>query len=260
MNRDAIRSVAILASVALVCSILVSVSTTTLRPIKERNEALQRYRNVVSLTGLVEPGADDDTIIEVAAQLDARVVDLQSGEFAADLEPDAIDSRTATNDPDRSTEIPADADLARLGRRANHEVVHLVWQDEGLSRIILPISGQGMWSTLYGFIALEGDLNTIAAVSFYEQSETAGLGDQIEDPAWQAQWAERKMYSDTGDVQFEVAGGAVSPSSESAAYQVDGLTGATVTGSGVTNLVRFWFGPQGYGPLLAKIAEEPPER
>lgn len=260
MNRDAIRSLAVLASVALVCSILVSVSTTTLRPIQERNEALQRYGNVVSLTGLVEPGADDDTIFEVVAQLDARVVDLRSGEFAADLDPDAIDSRAAANDPDRSTAIPADADVARLGRRPDHEVIYLVWLDQSLSRIIFPISGQGMWSTLYGFIALEGDLNTIAAVSFYEQSETAGLGDQIEDPAWQAQWRERKMYSDTGDVQFQVAGGVVSPSSASAAYEVDGLTGATITGTGVTNLVRYWFGPQGYGPLLAKIAEEPPER
>ncbi|MGI9508586.1 MAG: Na(+)-translocating NADH-quinone reductase subunit C [Geminicoccaceae bacterium] len=260
MNKGAIRSLVVLASVALVCSILVSVSTTTLRPIKERNEALQRYRNVVSLTGLVEPGADDDTILEAVPQLDARVVDLRSGEFAADPDPNAIVSRTAANDPDSSTAIPTDVDLARLGRRTNHEVVYLVWLDQRLSRIILPISGQGMWSTLYGFIALEGDLNTIADVSFYEQSETAGLGDQIEDPAWQSQWRERKMYGDAGDVQFQVAGGIVSPSSEAAASQVDGLTGATITGSGVPNLVRFWFGPHGYGPLLTKLAEEPPKR
>lgn len=260
MIRDAVRSLAVLTGVALVCSILVGVSTTTLRPIKERNEALQRYRNVVSLTGLVEPGADDDTVFEVVSQLDVRVVDLRSGEFAADLDPDAIDSRAAAIDPDRSTAIPAAADVAGLGRRANHEVVYLVWLDESLNRVIFPISGQGMWSTLYGFIALESDLTTIAAVRFYEQAETAGLGDQIEDPDWQAQWRDRKMYSGTGDVQFQVAGGVVSPSSASAAYQVDGLTGATITGMGVTNLVRYWFGPEGYGPLLAKMAEDPPER
>lgn len=260
MNREALRSLGVLASVALICAILVSVSTTVLRPIKERNEALQRYRNVVDLTGLVEPGADDDKIFEVVEQLDARVVDLEKGEFTEDVDPADVDSRSAASDPRRSTAIPAAEDVAKLGRRTNHEIVYLVWQDDKLDRIILPISGQGMWSTLYGFIALENDLNTIAAVSFYEQTETAGLGDQIEDPEWQAQWKGRQIYSGTGDVQFQVAGGVVSPSSAAAAYSVDGLTGATVTGTGVTNLVRYWFGPHGYGPLLTNIKENPPER
>ncbi len=260
MNRASLQSLGVLVGVALVCSILVSVATTTLRPIQERNEALLRYRNVVSLTGLAGPNADDDTVFEVVAQLDARVVDLESGEFAADLDPDTIDSRTAVIDANRSTAIPAEQDVARLGRRPNHEVIYLVWQDQTLSRIIFPISGQGMWSTLYGFIALESDLNTIASVSFYEQAETAGLGDQIENPAWQEQWQGRKMYNAAGDVQFRIAGGIVSPSSASAAYEVDGLTGATITGTGVTNLIRYWFGPHGYGPVMSKIAEEPPTR
>lgn len=257
MNREAFRSLAVLATVALVCSILVSVSTTTLRPIKERNEALQRYRNVVSLTGLVKPGADDDAIFEAVEQLDARVVDLTTGTFAPDIEPDTVNARTAVTDPERSEAIPADADLARLGRRANHVVVYLVWKEDDLDRIIFPINGQGMWSTLFGFIALEGDLDTIAAVTFYEQAETAGLGDQIESPAWQAQWQGRQMFGGTGAVRFQVASG---PANASSAHQVDGLTGATLTGNSVTSLIQFWFGPAGFGPFLEKLAAEPPKR
>lgn len=260
MNEGPLRSLAVLAGVALICAVLVSVSAVSLRPYQERNELLQRYRHVVALTGLVEPGADDETVLEVVSQLDARVVDLKTGAFAADLDPESIDSRSAAADPGRSTAIPAAKDLARLGRRANHEVVFLVWDDGKLSRVILPISGQGMWSTLYGFIALENDLNTIAATRFYEQGETAGLGDQIEDPRWQAQWRGRRLFDDAGAVQFRVASGRVDPSSRAAGFEVDGLTGATVTGTGVTNLIRFWFGPLGYGPLLARIAEQPPVR
>lgn len=256
MNKDALRSLSVLVGVAVVCSILVSLATTTLRPIRERNEALQRYRNVVSLTGLVEADADDEQVLEVVGQLDARVVELNTGAFADDLDPDEINARSAASDESRSTQIPPDADWARLGRRSNHEVLYLVWDDGALSRVIFPISGQGMWSTLYGFIALESDLNTIADVSFYEQTETAGLGDQIEDPTWQAQWRGRKMFGDAGDVQFRVSGGVVSPSSAAAAFEVDGLTGATITGTGVTNLVRYWFGPHGYGPFLTQLAEE----
>ncbi|MGI9508394.1 MAG: Na(+)-translocating NADH-quinone reductase subunit C [Geminicoccaceae bacterium] len=260
MSKEALRSLGVLAGVALVCSILVSVSTTSLRPIQLRNQLLQRYQHVVDLSGLVEAGADDETILEVVSQLDARVVDLGSGDFAADMDPDGIDSRSASSDPEHSTTIPSGEDLARLGRRANHEVVYLVWEEQDLSRIILPVNGQGMWSTLYGYIALEEDFNTIAATTFYEQGETAGLGDQIEDPEWQAQWQGRTLFDDSRGVQFRVAGGAVDPSSPAAAYEVDGLTGATITAGAVTNLVRYWFGPHGYGPLLAKISEKPPER
>ncbi|MCE8522738.1 Na(+)-translocating NADH-quinone reductase subunit C [Ruegeria pomeroyi] len=260
MKSDALRSLLVLAGVAFICAILVSVSTTALRPIQERNQLLQRYTNIVALTGLVEPNADDATIFEVVDQLDVRVVNLEAGEFAPDVDPTSVNSRAAVTDDQRSSRIPSEADVAKLGRRPNEEIVYLVWQGDTLSRLIFPISGQGMWSTLRGFIALEGDLNTIALVSFYEQAETAGLGDQIEDPDWQAQWQGRKMYDGNGNVQFQVAGGTVSPSSPSAAYQVDGLTGATITGNAVTNLVRYWFGPHGYGPLLKKIGEQPPDR
>jgi Na+-transporting NADH:ubiquinone oxidoreductase subunit C len=260
MNKEALRSLSILASVALVCAILVSVSTTVLRPIKERNEALQRYRHVVALTGLLEPGSDDDRIFQVVEQLDARVVDLRTGEFAEGITPSQVDARSAITDPERSTAIESADDIARLGRRPHHEVIYLVWQDDDLERIILPISGQGMWSTLYGFIALESDLNTIADVSFYEQAETAGLGDQIEDPEWQAKWRERKIFGDDGEVKFQVAAGTVSPSSAAAAHEVDGMSGATITGRGVTNLIRYWLGSHGYGPLFKNITDTPPER
>jgi Na+-transporting NADH:ubiquinone oxidoreductase subunit C len=260
VNESPLRSLGVLAAVALVCAVLVSVSVLSLRPYQERNQLLQRNRHVVAMTGLVEAGADDETVLEVVSRLDVRVVDLKTGEFATDLAPEAIDSRSAASDPERSTALPPAEDLARLGRRANHEIVYLVWDEQELSRVILPISGQGMWSTLYGYIALEKDLNTIAATRFYEQGETAGLGDQIENPAWQAQWQGRKLFDDRGSVQFRVASGSVDPTAVSAAYEVDGLTGATVTGNAVANLVRFWFGPSGYGPLLAWIAEQPPER
>ncbi|MGI9354781.1 MAG: Na(+)-translocating NADH-quinone reductase subunit C [Rhizobiaceae bacterium] len=260
MNKDTLRSLGILMAVALVCSVLVSVATTTLRPIQERNQLLERYRNVVALTGLIEDGADDDTIFKVVSQLDVRVVDLNSGEFVTDVDPNSVNSRSNANDPERSSAISAENDVAGLGRRSDYEIVYLVWTDQELSRIILPISGQGMWSTLYGYIALEADFSTIASIRFYEQAETAGIGDQIENPTWQAQWRGRKLFDDSGSLQFRVAGGTVDPSSASATHQVDGLSGATITGAAVTNLVRYWFGLHAYGKLLSNMTETPPVR
>jgi Na+-transporting NADH:ubiquinone oxidoreductase subunit C len=113
-----------------------------------------------------------------------------------------------------------------------------------------------MWSTLYGLVALEADLNTIAAATFFEQAETAGLGDQIEDPAWLASWQGRRLFGPSGDIHFQVAPGPVEAGSPAAAYQVDGLSGATITGNAVTALVRFWFGPYGYGPLLEQLRDQ----
>ncbi len=262
MTETPVRSLLILLVVALVCSVLVSVSAVMLRPIQLQNELIQRYRNIVALTGLTSTGEQlaDQAVLDAVNDLDVRVVDLNTGRFAPDIDPDTVNARAALNDPEASVAIPAGADKARLGRRAVHEVVYLVWADDELERIILPISGQGMWSTLYGYLALEGDLNTIAAVTFYEQAETAGLGDQIQDPNWNARWAGRRLYSNSGELRFRIANGPVDDDSAAAAHDVDGLSGATVTANAVTALVRFWFADEGFGPFLLELRNDPPVR
>jgi len=256
------RSLLVLLVVSLICSVLVSIAAVTLRPIQQQNELIERYRNVVRLTGLTEPGVplSDEDILDVVAQLDVRVVNLETGGFEPEISPDSVDSRAAVRDPELSVVLAAEHDLAGLGRRAVHEVIFLVWDEEDLERVILPIHGQGMWSTLSGLIALEADLNTIAAVVFYEQAETAGLGDQIERPQWQARWSGRRLLDRTGNVRFRVASGAVADGAPGASHEVDGLSGATVTANAVTDLVRFWFGDLGYGRLLARMTAAPLER
>ena len=257
-GESPIRTLMVVFMVALVCSILVSVSAIGLRPIQLQNELIERYRNIVLLTGLAEEGQalSDADILSVVEQLDVRVVNLDTGAFEPDLDPDDVNARSAVNDPARSTEIATEEDLARLGRRAIHEVVYLVRVEDRIERVILPIHGQGMWSTLYGYLALESDLKTIAAVTFYEHTETAGLGDQIVDASWQAKWQGREMFGSGGDVQFRVATGLVDPDSRAARHEVDAISGATVTTNAVTSLIRYWFGPSGYGPFLDNLANE----
>ncbi len=263
MNNDSPKkALLVIFLVALTCSILVSVAAISLRPIQLRNQVVERSRNIVALSGLVEPGEklSADEVLAAVEQLDARVIDIDSGMFEESLDANHFDPRAAVNDVDLGTEIPADINLAKLGRRSRYEIVHLVWEGEELQRVILPIVGQGMWSTLYGYIALEADLNTIAAVSFYEQAETAGLGDQITRPGWQAKWAGRELFGSDGSVRFRVAAGPVDAGSSAARNQVDGLTGATVTGNSVTRLVGYWFGPHGYATFLDNLRNTPPVR
>ena len=261
-NESPQKALLVVFSIALLCSILVSVAAVSLRPIQVRNQLVEKSRNIVALSGLVDPSEDlsSKEILIAVAQLDARVVDLDSGEFEDSLDANEFDPRAAVNDAELGTAIPDGEDIANLGRRSRYEVVHLVWDGDDLKRVILPIVGQGMWSTLYGFIALEADLNTIAAISFYEQAETAGLGDQITHASWQAKWQGRELFGSDGSFRFRIASGAVEDGSRAARHQVDAMTGATVTGSAVTRLVGYWFGSHGYQTFLENLKNKPPVR
>ncbi len=263
MNTDKpVNALLIVVIVALVCSVLVSVSTVGLRPIQERNALIERSRNIVALSGLVDSGQklSGEEVLAALQQMDTRVLNIDTGEFDDSIDPETFQPRSAALDAELGTAIPPDQDLARLGRRSRFEIVYLAYDGDEISRVILPIVGQGMWSTMYGYIALEGDYNTIAAATFYEQAETAGIGDKITDPDWLAIWRGRSIYGADGSYRFRIAAGPVDPDSADAAHAVDGISGASVTGGGVSRLMQYWFGPHGYAPFLGNLKNETPQR
>lgn len=261
-NDSPLKAFLVVLVTAMVCSAMVSAAVVVLRPIQINNQLLDRSRNIMSLTGLLPVGevVEDETMLELFRSLDTRIADLDEARFDDDIDPVTFDPRRAANDPDLSTAVPAGADLASLGRRSRYEPVYIVWDGDRMDRMILPVRGAGMWSMLYGYISLESDCNTIAGVMFYEQNETPGLGDQIAKPHWQAKWVGKQLYDETGEMLFRIAEGPVAVNTSGAEYQVDALTGATVTANAVTALMQYWFGPHGYGPLLKQLREHPPSR
>jgi Na+-transporting NADH:ubiquinone oxidoreductase subunit C len=248
--------------VAFACSVLVGVSTVGLRPLQERNALIERSRNIVALSGLVDPSVSlsGEEILEAVAQMDVRVLNIDTGEFDDTIDPEEFNPRSAALDSEFGVAIPQDQDLAQLGRRSRFEIVYLAYKDDEIHRVILPIVGQGMWSTLYGYIALENDFSTIAAATFYEQAETAGIGDRIADPGWLEVWPGRTLFGNDGAYRFRIAAGPVDPGSAAAAHEVDGISGATVTATAVSRLVQYWFGPHGYEPFLENLRVETPPR
>ena len=108
---------------------------------------------------------------------------------------------------------------------------------------------------MHGYLAVAGDGMTVRGLRFFEHAETPGLGDQIDDVEWRAQWAGKQIYGTNGLPRIEVVRGFVQPGDD-APYQVDGISGATFTGRGVTNLIRYWTGPHGFGPYLENIQEQ----
>jgi Na+-transporting NADH:ubiquinone oxidoreductase subunit C len=252
-SRDSMINTLIVAlGVSLFCSVLVSATAVILKPQQIRNQELYRQKIVLEVAGLYEPDQDVAALFD---NVDSRLVDLEGGHYADNIDVGGFDQLAASKDPALGVDIPESLDVAGIRRRARYAPVFLVTEGDELSQIILPIYGSGLWSTMYGYLALEPDGQTIRGLRFYEHAETPGLGDQIDKPEWRAKWTGKQLFDDEGQLRIEVVRGAA-PAGDSDAYQVDGLAGATLTGRGVTNLLRYWMGPHGFGPYLAQFAQE----
>lgn len=247
-SHDSIgRIIRVALTLCVVCSVVVSTAAVLLKPAQEANKDLDRKRNILAAGGMLEAGKSVDELFQ---RIEPRYVDLRSGQFTDEV-PAGYDQRAASNDTALSTDL--EDDPAKIGRRAHFAQVYLVGGDnESLDKIILPVHGYGLWSTLYGFIALESDANTIAGLGFYEHGETPGLGGEVDNPRWKAQWPGKQVYRD-GDAAIALKKGTVDRGSTSAPWQVDGLSGATLTSRGVTNLLQFWLGENGFGPFLENL-------
>ena len=130
---------------------------------------------------------------------------------------------------------------------------YIVETDGELDTLVLPVRGYGLWSTLYGFLALQEDLNTVAGLGFYQHGETPGLGGEVDNPKWRSLWEGKKLYNEDGELAIQIVKGGVDPQSPNAKYRVDALAGATLTSNGVNNLLHFWLGENGFGPFIANL-------
>ncbi len=254
MSRDStvkVLSVAFL--LCLVCSILVSATAVVLRDRQERNRAEEKNKNILQAAGLYQPAL---SVAEQFSLIEPRIVDLQTGEFTKKFAGSDLDSRSAERDQEARYQIPLTLDGAAIKYRSRYQDVYLVMDAGRLQQIILPVHGKGLWSTMYGFIALANDFSTIIGFAFYEHGETPGLGGEIDNQNWKKQWAGKKIYDDQGVLRIQVLKGRVERSSPDAIYQADGLAGATLTARGVHNLLRYWMGADGYQPFLERLRKE----
>jgi Na+-transporting NADH:ubiquinone oxidoreductase subunit C len=254
MQKGAVYSIFFAAVVCLVCAVFVSSSAVSLRSRQEANAFLDKQRNVLIAAGLAneDETLTTDEIQERFAPIDTVVVDLETGEELPDVDPETFDQRAAASDPNTSREAPANP--AGIERVPNQALVYRLEENGELRLLILPIEGKGLWSTLYGFIALDADLDTIQGITFYEHKETPGLGGEVDNPRWKALWPGRRAFGDDDEPRIQVIRGQAGPPSEDP-YRVDGLSGATMTSRGVGRLVRFWLGDDGFAPYLDTLRE-----
>ena len=250
-NNDTIRKTLLVAvSLCLVCSALISFSAVELRDLQEANKTLDKQSKILSAAGLLQDSTD---VTEQFKSIDARVVDLETGLFDTNIKVEDYDEGAFSRNPSTSIELTSEKDIALIKRRENFQTVYLHYEQDQLNAIILPVRGYGLWGTMKGYLALEPDLQTIIGLEFFEHIETPGLGGEIVNPRWKAIWKGKEIFSENGEILISVIKGSVDKSSENAKYQVDGLSGATITSNGVTNLLSFWLGDMGYGPLITQL-------
>ncbi|MEL6198294.1 MAG: Na(+)-translocating NADH-quinone reductase subunit C [Pseudomonadota bacterium] len=247
MPADSVpKTVVVAVSICLVASMVVSAAAVALRPVQEVNKLKDKQVNILQVAGLYDPEVD---VVEAFAAFEPHVLELATGDFTTEFDAVTFDDKAAADDP--AISVALSEDPAGIGRQSRFVTVYLLRTAEGaLDKVILPLHGYGLWSTLYGFIALEANGNDIYGLQFYEHAETPGLGAEVDNPRWKAQWRDKKLTDDDGMLQITVAKTAP-PAGEQ--YHIDALAGATLTSRGVDNLVRFWMGENGYEPFLAKL-------
>ncbi|QDV81984.1 Na(+)-translocating NADH-quinone reductase subunit C [Stieleria sp.] len=259
-QRDSTVNTLLTATIlCVVCSLVVSVAAVGLKGKQEENKMLDRQKNILDAAGLSigeygKPASElsKAQIEELYAWVSEELVDLETGQIVKDMDPADYDPREAADKVDTSTEIgevPYDPGVSRREKVAKVYFVTKPGTD-GFQQVVLPVYGKGLWSTLYGYLALKGDLETIQGLTFYEHAETPGLGGEVDNPAWKAQWEDQKLYDENGQPAALVYKGTAPPGNP---YAVDGLSGATITSRGVTNLLRYWASEDGYGPFLSQL-------
>ena len=248
------RTLTVALLVCLVCSVFVAGAAVALRPTQEANRQLDKQRSILAIAGLGKEGSSAREVRDLYAQrITARVVDLETGTFTDELDPATFDPLAAAKDPKLSSALPGQQDIASIKRRERYSTVYMVESDGELQTLVLPVRGYGLWSTLHGFVAVKGDLNTVAGFGFYQHGETPGLGGEVDNPKWKSLWLGKSLFDENGKLAVQIVKGNVDAQSPKAIHQVDGLAGATLTSNGVNNLLNFWLGENGFGSFIAKL-------
>lgn len=263
-NKDSIFSIIVVTLVVcFVCSIAVSMSAVSLREQQNINSELARKRNILTAANIIDPQTATATQVEeIFSQAKLSLVDLDQGRLVEEipevnLDVTSYDQRKAEKDPQLSTALNSQQDIASISRREKYAVVYYIQGAQGQDTpiAVFPIRGYGLWSTLRGYLALDSaDYNTIVGITFYEHAETPGLGGEVDNDKWKEQWRGKKLFYDDGTPAIRLTRGGggsdVSSKASDADYTVDALSGASITSNGVNNLIQFWFSDLGFGKFI----------
>jgi Na+-transporting NADH:ubiquinone oxidoreductase subunit C len=256
MNESIVKTIGVAFAVCLICSLVVSASAVSLRDLQKENKLNDKRIKILQVADIYDPNI---SIAEQFSELESKFIDFNTGLMMDEYNNFSIDDYdqiVVTKDPNLSSKVPTSEDIAIIKNRENVGKIYILRDEIGtIDKLVLPIRGYGLWGTLYGYISIEDDFNTVSGIEFYDHKETPGLGAEVDNPKWKAQWKGKKIYKDN-KVNLAVIKGKVEAGDSESTYKIDGLSGATITSRGVTNMVAYWFGESGYSSLLRELDYE----
>ncbi len=208
---------------SLIAALILSISSQSLKGLQEKNVEQDRKQNILAAANLLEEEGCDDVAVCYDRYIESYVID-SSGKRIDNPDKPALDI-----DFEKQLEMkPEERSLPIFVSKKDGRVVFY----------IIPVVGKGLWSTLYGYLALEKDLNTVRGITFYKHAETPGLGSEIEKEWFQDNFRGKKIFNEKGNlVSVKVIKGKVNPDMKNSEHLVDGISGATLTGDGVNELL-----------------------
>lgn len=232
--------------IAVICSFLVSGAAVMLKPKQDKNKELERKKNVLIAGGLMK---DDTDVAKVFESIDITFIDMKTGEKTDGNLDNYFNNFKKLSTGPTSIKLTKSQDKAGIKSIPAKVPLFMLKDENGnVEKVILPIYGSGLWSTMYGFLALESDYNTVSGITFYEHGETPGLGGEIDNPLWKAKWPGKEIYANDGSVALSIVKGGAK-----GVHQVDSLSGATLTSRGVQGVIRFWLGEDAFGKYFNKM-------
>jgi len=218
--------------VCVTCSVLLALTAGGLKPIIEKNEVFDIHRNILKAVDLYDKN-DKASPEQIESTYSERIKG-----FVVDENGNVIPGKDPSNiDPDTEQNL-----LPIFARLDNSSV----------SAYCIPISGMGLWSTLYGYLAVKNDGETVMGITFYKHGETPGLGGEIEADWFTSNFKDKKIFDSTGKLtSITIAKGSVSDDNKNRIHMVDGISGATMTGNGVNIFLKSNL--EKYEPLLKNI-------
>lgn len=212
----------------VVVAALLSFAATSLKPFQDKNVVLEKKQDILKSIG-----------VEVSRER----ADVDYGKY--------IKQELVINNGEVKEGVAAfNVDLSKEIKKvpAERDAPLYVADKDGETFYIIPLRGKGLWGPIWGYISLKGDVNTVSGATFGHKGETPGLGAEIATPVFMDQFVDKKILDTKGDF----ASIKVMKGNATGDYQVDGISGGTITSVGVQDMLEDCI--QAYVPYLKSVA------
>jgi len=236
MDRNSnIYTILFAAVVVTVSAVLLSLAVMFLKPAQERNKRQEKMTDILYTIGL-----DKEALASKAAaeglQLNYKLIESYFNKYF--LKQYALKADGTVDESVNAFDINMKAEVKKPADQQRYPIY--IAEVDGEKYYVIPLYGKGLWDDIWGYIALEGDLNTVKGVKFGHKGETPGLGAEITKKWFENQFKGEKIFDKDGTFKgITLSKTNKDPENKDKEdHEVDAISGSTLTSNGVTNMLQ----------------------